>query len=157
MDLKKFSESKWFGRGLIAIGFLAAIFISFGLGIAVGFHKAKFSYDWGEHYDRNFGGPHHGIFGMFGEHDFMDAHGTFGMVLNVGSSTIIVNGRDGTEKTVEVSSSTPIRAGSKELHLSDLKTNDPIVVIGNPDAEGMIDAQFIRVMPQMSLPAQKNY
>src|SRR5258708_4950328 len=111
-----FFQTKFFKRAVIAVGLLVIIFLSFAAGIFVGYHKARFSYEWGENYDRNFGGPHHGIFGMpggmmpLGPDGFMNAHGTFGSILsiNTGSSTLLVNSQDNLEKTVVITSSTAL-------------------------------------------------
>lgn len=159
MDFNKFFESKWFKRTLIGIAALVVILVVFGGGVWVGYHKARFSYAWGENYDHNFGGPSHGILGlpggmmpggmpggMMGD-EFMNSHGTSGTILSIGSSTLAVSGRDGIEVTVTFSSSTLIRAGRDTLSAKDLKVNDKVVVIGSPDNEkGQIEAKLIRVL-----------
>lgn len=156
MNFKKFFESKWFVRILVGIGALIILFLVFGLGMSVGFHKARFSYAWGENYDRNFGGPQHGIFGFSGgtpfpppsDGEFMNSHGIFGTILSVGSSTIAVNDRDGIEKTIAFSSSTLVRAGRDTLSPQNLEINDRVVIIGSPnEANGEIEARLIRVLP----------
>lgn len=142
---------KLFRTVILGIGLLLIIFLAFGAGVFVGYRKAKFSYAWGENYDRNFGGPHHGIFGIIHERGlgggFMNAHGTSGSVLSVASSTLTVSGRDGAEKIILVSSSTAIRAGSSNLSIADLKINDSVVVVGSPNNQGQIEARLIRVLP----------
>jgi hypothetical protein len=152
MDLNKFFQSKIFRRVLIAVALLVIIFVSFGTGVFVGYRKASFSYAWSENYDRNFGGPHHGIFGIAPlptpkpSNDFPNAHGTFGTILNIATSDITINSPDGVERTVRLSSSTIIKERSENIGPADLEAGEPIVVIGSPNNQGQIDARLIRVM-----------
>ena len=149
MDYNKFFQSRPFKGIVIGVVLLIVILFSFGAGMFVGYNKARFSYAWGENYERNFGGPHRGIFGFMPGDGFMNAHGTFGSVLNINvpSSTLIINGQDNIEKTVLVSSSTILREGRDAVQLSNLKVNDPVVVVGSPNDRGQIEAKLIRVLP----------
>jgi len=150
--VNKFFQSKIFRRVLIAVALLAIIFVSFGAGVFMGYRKASFSYAWSENYDRNFGGPHHGIFGISPAslpgpgQDFMGAHGTFGTILDVATSNIALNSTNGAERTVRLSSSTVIKENSGDISSSDLEAGESIVVIGSPDGQGQINALLIRVM-----------
>ena len=126
---------------------LAVLAGAFSFGMAVGFHKARFSYEWGEHYDRNFGGPHHGLFGFREGSQFMDAHGTFGHVIKVDTSSIVIQGRDNVEKVVLVDNATSIQRMRQAIGIQDLKIDDSVVIIGEPNNQGQIIAKFIRVMP----------
>lgn len=150
MDANGFFQSKSFRRIIIGVGLLIIVLISFGTGVLVGYNKARFSYAWGENYDRNFGGPPHGIFGFLPDNSFINAHGTFGSVLDInpGSSTLMVEGRDNIEKTILVSSATMLRADQNDIKLSDIKINDPVVVIGSPNNQGQIEARLIRMLPE---------
>jgi len=155
MELNKFLQSKLFKRIIIALAAAIIALLSFGVGVLVGYNKARFSYAWGENYDRNFGGPPHGIFGFLpGGDKFMNAHGTFGSILevNLGSSTLSVKGQDNIEKTVFVSSTTTITENRGLIKLSDIKINDPIVVIGSPNNQGQIEARLIRVLSEPPQP-----
>ncbi len=146
MDFNKFLQSKMFKRAVIAVGLLVIISVSFGTGLFVGYHKARFSYAWGENYDRNFGGPHRGIFGFLEGSEFTNAHGTFGTVVSVASSSFAINGRDNIEKTLLLSSTTSIREGHDALESADLRVGDAVVVIGNPNDQGEIEARLVRVL-----------
>lgn len=151
MEFNKFLQSKLLKRIIIVLAAIIIILLSFGVGMLVGYNKARFSYAWGENYDRNFGGPPRGIFGFLpGGGEFMNAHGTFGSVLevNLGSSTLLVEGQDNIEKTVLISSSTKIMENRGFVKLSDIKINDPVVVIGSPNNQGQIEAQLIRALPE---------
>lgn len=129
---------------LFGLGLLCG---AFSIGMTVGFHKARFSYDWGEQYDMNFGGPHHGIFGFREGPQFMDAHGTFGQIIKIDSTDIVVRGRDNIEKVILVDDDTLIQRMRETIQLSDLHTNDIVTIIGEPNEQGQISAKFIRLMP----------
>ena len=152
MDFDTIFTTKKFKIALGIIGGLIFIMLAFSAGVFIGYHKARFSYSWSENYDRNFGGPHRGPFGSFGPlpesgANFMDAHGTSGSVVSVGSSTLVVSGENGLEKKVNVNSSTIIRSQRATINLSDIKPGDSVIVIGNPNAQGQIEAQLIRSFP----------
>lgn len=114
---------------------LAIVIAAFGVGVQVGFHKARFSYAWGEHYERNFGSR------------LFDAHGTFGVILKVNADSLIVQGHDNVEKIILIDGATVIERMRQPLALSELKADDRIIAIGEPNDQGQIIAKFIRIMP----------
>lgn len=137
---------------LIAVLFaFGALVGTFSVGIAVGYRKARFSYAWGENYHRNFGGPRGGFLRNFSQDfmgkDFIGAHGTFGQIIEVKDFELAVRGKDGVEQIIKISSDTEIRRFQDVIQLKDLKIDEPIVVIGEPNDSGQITAKFIRVMP----------
>jgi len=151
MNFKNFFQSKLFKALAIGCGafiiFLIIALLIFKLGTLVGFKKAGFSYKWGENYHKNFGGPRGGFFGDFFDQDFIEAYGTFGQIIKIDGSTLVVKGRDNVEKIVLVKDNTTIKRLGETIKLSDLKVDDYIVVIGDPNEAGQIEAKFIRVMP----------
>jgi hypothetical protein len=154
MDTSKISNFIKSKTAVIIIAGLFALAIligTFSAGVAVGYRKARFSYAWGENYHRNFSGPRKGFLKDFSEdlmgRDFIGAHGTFGSIINIGDSELIVRGRDNVEKIVVVNSDTDIRRFRDSIQLNDIKLDEPIVVIGEPNDQGQIEAKFIRVMP----------
>jgi hypothetical protein len=142
-----------FIRSKVFLGIACALFgcallaASFGIGELIGYQKAHFSYAWGEQYDQNFGGPSHGIFGAPGAPRFMDAHGTFGVVLKVDETSLIVRGADNREKIIVTDARTQFEGATTVL------VHDRVVVIGTPNAQGQILATFIRILP-LALPIQ---
>ena len=152
LQIKKVFQSQGFARVLKIIAGIFVLLLIFGTGVRVGFRKANFSYRWGENYHRNFGGPRHGWFhGLDAdEHEFMNAHGTAGSILQVDVSggTLVVKGKDNTERTILISAQTVIQKNRVAQQIADLKADDRIVVIGTPNAQGQIEAKFIRVFPQ---------
>jgi hypothetical protein len=131
---------------LIAILFaLATLAATFSAGVAIGYRKAKFSYAWGENYHRNFGGPREGFIREFSG-DFIDPHGTFGQIISINDNLVAVKGPDNVEKIVLVKDDTSILSMKVPLKLTNLKTGDNIVVLGEPNVNGQIEAKFIRIM-----------
>ena len=87
------------------------------------------------------------------DRSFIDPHGVYGKVVRVdpatnsGQATIVVKGRDDVEKIIQASSGTSITRLREKISITDLKVDDSIVVIGNPNNEGQIEAKLIRVIP----------
>lgn len=158
MNFTNVIQSKTF-RGII-YGVLAALvaLIVFQAGVFVGYRRATFSYRWGENYHRNFGGPRGGFMMPLRGDDFTNPHGTFGKIIKIDLPTIAVQASDGTEKSIVIDDNTTIRRFQETLTSKDLKVDDPIVVIGEPNDQGQIEAKLIRLMPaasSMMAPQQK--
>ena len=155
-DLKHFIKSKKFYIAIAFVFLMAILAGTFSLGVAVGYYKARFSYSWGENYHRNFGGPKQGFMKDFGRDmsgsDFIEAHGTFGKVLKIDGSSLVIQGVDNVEKLVATDANTEIRRFHDIIRLNDLRTDESVIVIGEPGESGQgengqIDAKFIRVLP----------
>ena len=151
MDFDKLSQSKLLKRTAIVLGLLIIILASFGVGVFVGYNKARFSYAWSDYYDRNFGRPPlndgplpPGGFGFSPNDNFVSGHGTSGSIISVGSSSIAVSGNDGIERTVLLSTSTIVREHRGDIRFGDLRVGEPVVVIGSTNNQGQIEARFIR-------------
>ena len=126
----------------------------------VGEKKARFSYRWAESYHKNFGGPRGGFFGNWqrlplAPGDFTAVHGIFGQIIQVpvadqnGQTILVIKGGDGVEKVVLVNDNTLIKRIRDTVKPADLKVDDYIVVIGEPNDSGQIEAKFIRLMPPL--------
>lgn len=157
MDIAKFTQSKSFTVTIIVITSLIVLLLVFGLGVSVGYHKARFSYQWGENYDRNFGGPQHGILGVFGGANFMNSHGISGSIIKIDGSVLVIKdaGDGNTERTTVLKDDTVIRRAQEVLKPSNLKVGDNIIIIGNPDDSGQIQVELLRVLPT-PLPSMSN-
>jgi hypothetical protein len=154
MSTQEMLKSKKFKIAALAVGVILIALVSFGGGVAVGLHKAKFSYEFGKNYERNFTG--HGPEGMmergprgmmndFGGRGFRNAHGIAGTIISVADNKIVLKDRDGQENTISVDDKTLIKKGQDTIGINDLKNDDQIVVMGNPGDNGMISADLIRV------------
>ncbi len=139
---------KWIIFGLLIFIVLALIF---SIGVWVGGAKARFSYRWAESYHQNFGGPREGFFGDWRKlpppGDFIEAHGVFGQIIKIDGLTLIIKGRDNVERIVSTNDSATINRSGATVKIGDLKVNDYIVVIGEPNDAGQIEAKFIRLLP----------
>jgi len=151
MSNTEFFQSKYFKTATITIGIILIALISFAIGMDVGFHKAKFSYNWGDNYERNFVGPHMpppgpmGYFQDFQDREFRNAHGVSGEIISIADNSILIKDRDDKENTVSIDENTIIKKRQENLDLSGLKQGDKIVVVGRPGDNGMIKADIIRV------------
>lgn len=151
MDFNKYFQSQTFKYVLWAIGGLIVLLLTFKAGMEVGEKKAGYSLRWGENYHRNFGGPRGGFFNDFRGRDLIDGHGIFGQIIKIGNGSLAIKGRDNMEKAVVLKDSTTITSPQGTLKLENLKVDDNIVIIGEPNKDGQIEAKFIRLMPALPL------
>ena len=131
--------------GLIELLLIIAVF---SVGVKVGAHKARFTYSWANNYPQNFEGPAGQMRLLPPPGRFFNAHGLAGTILSKDSNGLIVKDQDGDEKTVVVSDDTTIRQNSENLKVDDLKVNQQILVLGEPNDNGQIEAKLIRVFSQ---------
>lgn len=165
-----FIKSKGFKITVMATGGLAITALVFSAGVAVGFQKARFASDWGGNYEKNFGFERAGRDRDFnrqgmtkGMRDFgqnflpplpgnpgsmMNSHGVAGQILNIASTSLAIRDVDGIEKTVGFASTTPVSAGWNDSSVMSLKIDDKIMVIGQANDKGQVQARFIRIMPK---------
>lgn len=147
MNSNNFFQSKIFLGLIYGIAGLIIILAIFKAGEIVGIKKADFSCRWSDNYHRNFGGPRQGFMQGFGDRDFIDANGTFGQIIKIDASTLVIKGRDNIEKVVLVENDTVVKDLNQTVKSADLKVDDYIVVIGQPNENGQIMAKFIRLLP----------
>jgi hypothetical protein len=162
MDTNKLVKSKTLKWVIIGFAELALIMIVFRTGMMVGFSKANYNFRWGEQYQNMFGGPRegwlggrggmmsgafgpNGPMGQFGKDAYSPGHNVVGGIININSSTIIVQGTDNVEKSIMVLGDTAIIKRRTNLKIADLKVGDKIIAIGSPSTTGQIEAKFIRV------------
>ncbi len=154
---KNYFENPDVLKGII-VGLVCFILIiaAFGIGVKVGISKAGFSYRWADNYHRNFAGPRHGFFDDWRaapSGDFINAHGSFGEVIQVNEKEFVVKGNDNVEKVIVIKDDTVITKGH-ETQKDGVKVGDRVVIIGSPNNEGKIEARFVRIFPDdgQSLP-----
>jgi hypothetical protein len=155
MNIKEIIQSKPYMGVALSISAIAVICLVFGGGMYVGYRKARFSYQWGENYHKNFGGPRGGFMGDFGGKDLINANGVAGQIMKIDPSTssgqspvLVIRGRDNVEKIVVIKNDTVINRLNETVKLSALKVGDFVVVIGEPNDNGQIDAKFLRTIPE---------
>lgn len=127
-------ESKVVRDIIIIIGIIIVALSILFIGISIGARRARFAGDFRNNFERNIKGP-------------TSIHGAVGQILSVNLPQIIITGPDNLEKTVLLATSTVVRQFQQNIQNSVLKVGDLITVIGDPNANGQIEAKFIRVMP----------
>ena len=152
--IKNIIESKSFRVVIYTLGILAVVFLIFQAGMMVGFRKASFGRDWGDNYTKNFGSPHRsfsmmgGDFGDFG--NLPNAHGAMGKIIKVELPTIVVSdAKDQTEKIIIIDDKTEIRRMHDIVSKDELKVDEDVIVIGDPNSSGQIEAKLIRFIPAL--------
>jgi hypothetical protein len=157
MDMNKFFDSKTLGIIILSIAGLAILVFVFQLGIFVGAKRANFSFRWAESYHKNFAGPAEGFFGNIRSGEFLDANGAFGEIIKIDSvensnqGSLTIKGADNIERIVLITDKTAIRSQMQDEKLSGLKAGDKVIIIGEPNSEGQIIAQLIRIMPNIKM------
>lgn len=160
--MKELIKSKTFIIAAMVLGIIVVALVSFAVGVTVGFGKAKFSYRFGENYERNFIGPRPdmmgpgpGPMGMIKDklenlegRGFRSGHGVAGTIISISDNSVVVKDRDNKENTISVDDKTIINRGRDTIKIGDLKNDDEIVVIGKPGDDGVINADLIRVFSE---------
>lgn len=148
MNIDNFFQSKMFKWLVLSVCALIPLAFVFCFGVFIGARKADFSFKWAEAYHRNFGGPREGFLNnaMMGN-DFIEANGIFGQIIKINGQNITIEGNSGVEKIILVEQDTTIVSQKKNLQLQDLKNGDKVIVIGEPNNDGQIEAALIRIIP----------
>ncbi|MFZ1654827.1 MAG: DUF5666 domain-containing protein [Candidatus Moraniibacteriota bacterium] len=132
------------------VGVMLIAVASFAIGFSAGLHKARFSYRFGENYERNFIGPKHpemmeSMFRKMEGNSFRSGHGVVGEVLSIVDRTIAVRGPEGQENSIEVTDSTVYHKRGDRVNLEALSVGDRVAVLGKPSDDGTVTADLIRV------------
>ena len=82
-------------------------------------------------------------------HGFIpNAHGAVGAITAITLPTLTMETREGTSKTILVSTSTIIQNGENPKNVT-LSVGGQIIVLGDTDSEGRIGAKIIRMLPAL--------
>ncbi len=151
MELKNFLQSTKAKHMLAGIGIAVIALLIFQAGVFVGFKKASFSGRLGDNYYKTFG-EQRGMGRMmptFGEQGLSpsNAHGTIGKIVSVSLPQIIVADKDGVEKTIIIDQKTDIRSFRDTIQPETLKVGNSVIIIGEPNDQGQITANLVRIMP----------
>jgi hypothetical protein len=147
MDINKIFQSKVFQGVIIALAILIIALMIFKAGMIIGERKADFSCRWNDNYHRNFAGPREGFMRGWGDRDFIESNGVFGQILKIEGNNIVIKGRNDVENVIVTNDKTVIKRFNETVKISDLKTDESIVVIGEANSQGQIEAKLIRLMP----------
>jgi hypothetical protein len=149
--MSNFLESKTIRTVLWALGGLIILFVVFGLGIAVGYQRARFADGFDNNYFRIFyGAPPGGPMGFATPPMPVGIHGVVGTVIDLGTSTISVRDQQNNEQSIAVSSGMVIRDADNDVTIASVAIGDQIAVIGEPNAVGQVNARFIRILSTSS-------
>lgn len=143
------NNNKIFGLITLSVAGLIILCFVFGLGVFVGTKKADFSYKWAEAYHTNFGGPQGGFLGNMMGQQFTNANGVFGQIIKINGQVLTIKDCDNIEKNILTDDDTTIVYQRRNIKLSELKIGDNAVVVGEPNNNGQIDAELIRIMPAL--------
>lgn len=145
--MQHFLHSTTIQRVLIVLGVLVILCGTFSLGLRIGERKAGHFSGWERGY--------RGMMPMMRRGTdrplFPNGHGVFGNVLSISDNSLVIQGRDGIEQTVLVTSSTTIRVGRETVELKDISkdlTKLQASAFGAPNASGQVEARLIRLFNQ---------
>lgn len=147
MNFKEIIQSKAFRKILYGIGALIIAMLIFHAGVFVGYHKAAFSYRYGDNYYKTFGEPRGHMPRGFGRDNFSDTHGAIGKIIKINLPTLIISDKNNIEKIILIKDDTQINRFRETLKPTDLKIDDFVVVIGTPNNQSQVEAKLIRLMP----------
>lgn len=147
MNINDFLQSKKYSKLITALGILLSALVVFGAGVFVGYRKAEFSYHWSNNYYRDFGGPHSPFGISDGDDNAPIPHGAFGTVIGVNLPTFAVKGPNEAEKVIIIGPQTVIRSLRNPATTTDIHTGQSVIIIGEPDSQGQINASFVRIVP----------
>ncbi len=144
-------------RLLIICSVLVILCGTFTLGLRIGERKANHFSGW----ERGYRGMmpmlrwgterQQGQFSPMQRPLFPNGHGVFGNVLSISSDSLVIQGKDGLEQTVLVTSSTIIRVGQETMNLQDIPkdlTKLQASAFGAPNVSGQVEARLIRIFTQ---------
>ncbi|HTK33578.1 MAG TPA: hypothetical protein VL335_03515 [Candidatus Paceibacterota bacterium] len=145
-DMLKTVQSDRYAAVLRYLSFIFVGVVIFGAGIYVGHKVTEFSYEWSSNYSREFGGPHSPFFSDTDDVQPMP-HGAFGSVVGINFPSFAIKGPHEAEKIVVIGSSTLIRTLHSQASTDDIRIGSAVIVIGEPDMQGRINATLVRIMP----------
>lgn len=149
--LKSFWSSPTQRKVAFAVIAIVAGLLILRLGMFIGHVQAALSLRAGDTYFRAIDGRDARNTLFFVSNDMPSAHGAVGRVLSVSLPTFVVASPDNVEKTVVVSSGTAVRRFRDAVPATDIRPNEFIVVLGNPDGAGRIQADLVRIMQAPAL------
>ena len=76
-----------------------------------------------------------------------NAHGAIGKIIKIEFPNIVVLDKDQTEKVVVIKDDTNILERRDKVTENSLVVDKFIIVIGNPNNQGQIEAKLIRIIP----------
>lgn len=133
------------------LGYVLATLLVFKVGEVVGIKKASYSYNMGDHFFRAFRDTDDES-SITRDRDIPGGHDALGRVVRISLPTLtVLDRKDNIEKTITISSTTDIKRAQNDITPSELAVDNEVLVLGTPQADGTIDAKFIRLLPRAPL------
>lgn len=139
---------------IAAIGAVIIVVIIFQAGVMFGFRKAGFAMNWNANYSRGMHDPRFMLSPFAGRDTDLRPNGIVGEIVSINLPSIMIKGKTTTEEVVLINPKTIIHKMRNTATTTDLKIGDSIVVIGQPNSDGQINASLIRIIPANSSPYQ---
>ncbi len=157
MNIKNFFNSNFnnsnnkFTKIIGALGIAVVVLIIFQAGFYVGYHNNSFRDRWDNRYSRELKDPRSPFapFMMRGA-EVINPHGAFGQIISKNLPRLMVQGPNRAEEVVLIHDKTIIRKFKNLGSTSDLVIGEEIIAIGEPNDNGEIEANLIRIMPRMN-------
>lgn len=146
MNFKDFLQSSAYTTLLKSIGVLFVALTVFGAGFLAGYHQGVFSYHWNMNYTRELDDPRSPFAPFVHDGDETNSHGAIGTVVSINLPEILVKGPYQAESIVTIGSSTVVRSMHALGTEQSIVPGVQVIVVGNPDDQGRIQASFIRIM-----------
>ncbi len=147
MSWRSWSQTAVYTTIFRIICYLFIILVVFWAGMLLGFRKANTAYHWGGAYQGAFGrtSSSSAFQDMLG-FDFTNGDGAAGEVVAIQGEHLVVKTRDGIEKGITCTDDTHIRYRRTDVAFADVHVGDQVVVFGEPDATGNLNARLVRIM-----------
>lgn len=147
MNTTEFLKSPKFKAIVYLLAIVLAVVVIFEAGVAVGYHRAAFSYHWTKGFMADNHDPR-SFFAVFShDPDEPNPHGTMGQVVSVHLPEVLVKGPNSPEQVVVIGPGTAVRRFRGDGTSTDITAGQQVIVIGSPDDTGDIQASFIRILP----------
>ena len=145
--MKNYLQTNTVSKMILALAIILVILLIFQAGVAVGYRRGAFSSNWSSAYGRGLDDPR-SIFAPFvHDSDDINPHGAVGDIVSVRLPGMMIKGPNSAEQVVTISPTTTVRFIHSVASTSDLTPGSQVIVIGEPQGNGSIDATFIRIMP----------
>lgn len=147
---KKFFSSHAVPKAIAVLAIFLVILIIFQAGFIVGFHKATFSFNWDKNYLSNLNDPRSVMASFMQDNDDVNPHGAVGEIISINMPSILVRRSGGAEEIINIGTTTVIRNLRQIASSSALTLHKQVIVIGEANTSGQIDATLIRILPEES-------
>lgn len=148
MSIKTFFQTNSVSKIIGGLGILLVVLIIFQAGVFVGYHKGTFSSNWNNNYMMRGANDPRSFFAPFMHNgDNINPHGAVGEIVSTNFPLVMIKGPNRAEEVIIIGSNTTIRNFRQTASTSDLIVGKQVVVIGEPNDKGQIQAELVRIMP----------